>query len=155
MRLLIPARVRDMLSAYAAAAAPAAVCGLLLGQGGAGEIRVSRALPCPNTAAAGDRAHRFEIDLGGVVNVSRSLSGTAEQIVGFFHSRPYGGAEWESSDRAALALWPETVWMVVAPAKRPQPVLRAWWRGGHGAPRGVEMEIEIVAPSRARSLCPD
>jgi proteasome lid subunit RPN8/RPN11 len=155
VRLLVPAGVRERLGELAAAAAPALACGLLLGRERAGGLRVTRALPCPNAALAGDRQHRFEIDPGVLVNVSRSLRGTPERIVGFFHSRRDGDAEWEGSDRMALARWPEMVWMAVVAAGQPQPVLRARWRNGQGPQLLEEMEIEIVESHPVRSLCPE
>lgn len=153
MRLVVPPRVREVLHGCVDAASPYRACGLLLGDAGAAEIRVTRVLPCPNAVAVHERRSRFRIDPATLVHVSRSLRGTGTWIVGFFHSRPDGGTGLHASDRMALRLWPETVWMSVTRADGPEPTLRGWWRGSGGRPR-VE-ELEIMTPRvRTRSLCP-
>ena len=134
--------------------APEEVCGLLLGLRRGPEARVTRAPPCPNLAPPADRRRRFAIDPVEVLRAMRDLRGTEEELLGFYHSHPEGEAEPSPTDRKGMALWPETVWLVIGSERTgPEGRMRAWWvipREGRSPAESAEVTLEFGAPTRAR-----
>jgi proteasome lid subunit RPN8/RPN11 len=107
--LKITAVQRDTLSAAARAAFPHEVCGLLIGAG-EGTVVLSDLMVTPNIAA--DPARRFEIDPQVQFETLRRLRGTAQRIVGHFHSHPNGTATLSAHD-LAVAYDPDAIWVVI------------------------------------------
>lgn len=148
--------VRDGLRGHAARAWPHEACGLLIGRVDGTHVFVTRALPCPNQAPLEERHHRFSIDPRAVINVRRSLRGTGESIVGFYHSHTDGRAVPSALDLEHIRLWPETVWAIVPQTEgegEPGPV-RVWWLDD-GAREVRELSYRVAALSTGRMVCPD
>jgi proteasome lid subunit RPN8/RPN11 len=145
---------RDALRAHARRAFPDEACGLLIGRVDADAVRVTRVVPCPNQAPPEERHHRFSIDPRAVLNVRRTLRGTPESIVGFYHSHTDGRAVPSVLDLEHIRLWPETVWLIVpAGAEEEQPV-RAWWLDA-GEHEVRELAFRVAALGSARMACPE
>ena len=114
----------DAIRRHAAETWPLECCGLLVGPKGAdgdsdarpaddpgGGVRVNERIPCRNVAAEPARA--FEIDPQARFDTERRLRGTADAIVGHYHSHPGGPARPSATD-LALAFEPRMVWLIVA-----------------------------------------
>src|SRR5690554_3457562 len=97
--------VRDALLSHAARAFPDEACGILVGRVGSEGVLITRSVPCRNQAPAEERHHRFSIDPRAVINVRRTLRGTPESIVGFYHSHTDGRAVPSSLDLDHIRLW--------------------------------------------------
>jgi len=107
--LLSPADWRS-IAAAAEAAFPGEGCGLLVGQGG-DPVQVTRVVPAINLCA-GERNDRFELDPAARFAVQRTLRGTAERMVGHWHSHPNGRA-FPSAEDLARAAEPDLIWLIV------------------------------------------
>jgi proteasome lid subunit RPN8/RPN11 len=148
-------RLREAIAAHAAADYPREACGLLVGHLAAdGVARVTRVVRCPNRAETEAQTTRFLIDPGAVINVRRSLRGTAETIIGFYHSHPDRPAAPSASDLEYMRLWPRTVWLI-APVDAGIPhAVRVWLLDETDGPAPREMELVDPAPA-ARVGCPE
>lgn len=106
--LWLSAADRQRISAAALAAYPAECCGLLVGRTVADGIIVTGIEPAANLRPEPDR---FELDPAVHLRVQRMLRGTAERVVGHYHSHPNGRAEPSATDLAA-AHDPDLVWLI-------------------------------------------
>jgi proteasome lid subunit RPN8/RPN11 len=99
--------VRAQMIAHARDAYPDECCGLLVGVGSRIEqcVRVRNVDPRP--------AVRYAIDPAGHIALVRRLRGTAQSIVGCYHSHPAGPPAPSESD-VAEAYYPEFVWVIVS-----------------------------------------
>lgn len=154
IQVALTGRVGDAALDHAASAYPFEGCGLLIGYVEGDQVRVTRALPCPNVAAREEQTHRFVIDPRAVLNVRRSLRGTPEAIVGFYHSHPDAPAAPSATDLEFIRLWPETVWLIVPVAGGECGEPRAWWLDEGDAPRPREIAVH-VPPVPAAAACPE
>ena len=152
--VVVAGPVRDTVRAHAGRTLPEEACGLLVGRVEAERVLVTRAVPCPNQAPAGERHHRFSIDPRAVLNVRRTLRGSAESIVGFYHSHPDGRAVPSVLDLEHMRLWPETVWLIVPMEDQEAHPGRAWWLDA-GETEVRELSIRVAALSSARMTCPE
>ena len=152
----LTARVRDAAADHAAGTYPYEGCGLLIGYHSGDEVRVSRLLPCPNVAPPERRSHFFMIDPRVVINVRRSLRGTQEQVVGFYHSHPDAPAAPSATDMEYIRLWPETVWLIV-PVEGGEPgEARGWWLDQPEDERARELAVETIpVRTTAVAACPE
>lgn len=82
----------------AVAAHPREACGLLVGDGLG---RVSRVEPADNVAEEPER--RFSIDPMTLFRLHKALRGTAEQLIGHWHSHPRGEAVPSACDREMVS----------------------------------------------------
>ena len=153
-QLTLTGRAGEAALDHAATAYPFEGCGLLIGYLGEGDVRVTRALPCPNVAAREEQTHRFVIDPRAVLNVRRSLRNTAESVVGFYHSHPDAPAMPSTTDMEFIRLWPETVWLIVPVAGGEVGEPRAWWLDDVDSPRPRELTVH-VPPVPAAATCPE
>ena len=126
-QVTLPARIRDAALDHAVGTYPYEACGLLIGYQGEDGVRVSRSVRCPNVAPREAQTHRFAIDPRAVLNVARSLKGTPESIVGFYHSHPDAPAAPSATDMEFIRLWPETVWLIAPVSGGHAGEPRAWW----------------------------
>lgn len=147
------------IAEHAARGAPEEVCGLLIGAREAGTVQVTRATPCANLAEAAERHRRFLLDPRAVLDAQRTLRGSPESLLGFYHSHPNGEAEPSHLDRSYMTLWPATVWLIVPVDARAAPGQpRAWWldepnRNPEHAPAATEetrpRELDLrIEPTR-------
>jgi len=153
----IPAALGARVLEHAAGGYPLEVCGLLIGvaDGDGAALRVTRTLPCPNVAPAEERHHRFAIDPRVIINVQRTLRGTPERILGFYHSHPDAAAEPSATDMEYVRLWPETVWLIVPVSGGAAGQPRVWWLDGADAPAARELTLRTVRPRSEPAPCPD
>lgn len=147
--------VRDALREHAGRAFPHEACGLLIGAVDGERVFITRALPCPNLAPVEERHHRFTIDPRAVINVRRSLRGTPESIVGFYHSHTNGRAVPSALDLEHIRLWHETVWLIV-PEGSPagESPVRAWWLDA-GEQEVRELSYRVATLDVGRVACPE
>jgi proteasome lid subunit RPN8/RPN11 len=108
MIILAPEHLKALADA-AEAAFPHECCGLVLGTGRR-TIRVTRLLPAANLAPSGGT--RFELDPRVRLAAERGTRGTAERVVGHYHSHPDGSALPSPTDLAE-AWEPELIWLIV------------------------------------------
>lgn len=124
---MIVAAPGDLLAALprlAAAALPREACGLLVGRESADGVAVTGLAPSRNLAADEDA---FEIDAALQLALQRRLRGTAEAVVGVWHSHPAGAPT--PSARDAEGAW-ETglAWLITSGEET-----TAWRALGDGA----------------------
>ncbi|CAA7622315.1 M67 family metallopeptidase [Magnetospirillum sp. SS-4] len=100
----------------AEAAFPFECCGLLVGRGQR-VIEVTRLVPAPNLLA-GCAPDRFELDPRVRFATERALRGTAERLVGHWHSHP-NGSPLPSPTDLEQAWEPEMIWLIAAVAPLP------------------------------------
>jgi desampylase len=118
--------VRSVLQ-EALRARPEEACGLLVGTAEGGCARVGRVVACRNTAPPELRRRRFEIDPARVIQEERSLRGSTETVLGFYHSHPVGESVPSEWDLRYMALWPDAVWMIASRLEEGERAsLRAW-----------------------------
>lgn len=109
-RLVLPQAVRAAIFDHARREPDIECCGLLIGTG-EGVVVAARVHPTRNASCRPQR--RFEIDPQEQFDLLRSLRGSAERIIGHYHSHPGGPARPSEHDRA-MAHDPEAIWLVVA-----------------------------------------
>lgn len=126
-RLTLDPGDRARLDAWAASAYPEEACALLIGTGDPPSI--TRMVSCANVAA--DRRRRFEVDPAARIRLEVALRGTAERIVGVWHSHPNGSSEPSAAD-AAMIYEPDLIWLVTGIAPPARPVTRAFRPHGDG-----------------------
>jgi proteasome lid subunit RPN8/RPN11 len=130
--MLIASALLARIHAAAEAAYPHECCGLLVGRRRAdGTVVVSELAPSANVAAGGGR-DRFEVDPALRFALMRRLAGSAETIVGHYHSHPDHGA-WPSPQDVAMAFEPELVWLITAVTAGRATGSAAFRIGGPGA----------------------
>lgn len=101
----------NQITAAAAHAYPEECCGLLVGQRGGEAVHITQVVESPNIAT--NRWRRFEVDPALRLAMMRRLRGTAEEIVGHYHSHPDGPPQPSGHD-AAMAFETQLIWLVVA-----------------------------------------
>jgi proteasome lid subunit RPN8/RPN11 len=122
-------------------------CGLLVGERVDDRYEVTGLVPCENVAPPPLRRRRFGIDPRRVIEEERALRDSGRAVVGFYHSHPEGLPVPSGTDRDYMALWPDSVWVILG-REGPSPI-RAWTldpgrRGGV-----IELEVSGVASDAA------
>jgi proteasome lid subunit RPN8/RPN11 len=149
----IPGLVADRIVEHAVASEPFEACGLLVGRREEEAVWITRSVPCPNVAPLEERTRRFQIEPRAILNVRRTLRGTSESIVGFYHAHPDGSSSPSALDLEYIRLWPETVWVIAALGAAPNPSPRAWWLDAEETePRELPLR---VSRNVARTACPE
>lgn len=118
---------RAQLAAWAQGAYPEEACALVIGTGDPPSI--TRIVPCDNVAE--DRRRRFEVDPAARIRLEVSLRGTAERIIGVWHSHPNGRSQPSATD-AEMIYEPALIWLITGIAPPGQPVTRAFRPVGTG-----------------------
>ena len=155
-RVSLPARLRESAADHGVGAYPFEACGLLIGYATEEGVQVTRALRCPNVAPRELQTHRFSIDPRVVINVRRSLRGTLESVVGFYHSHPDAPAAPSATDMEFIRLWPETVWLIVPLNAGVAGEARAWGLDEPESPLAREIEVRVQPTRSAPALaCPE
>jgi proteasome lid subunit RPN8/RPN11 len=113
--IVLSASQRAQIVSIAERAYPEECCGLLIGRDDpTGRIIVARIVESRNVRT--DRARdRFEIDPQVRITVERELRGSAERVVGHYHSHPDHPAHPSSTD-LEMAFEPSLVWLIVGVA---------------------------------------
>lgn len=84
-----------------------------MGEVDGGFARTERIIPCENIELQERRRNRFSIDPREIIEVERSLRGTAEEVVGFYHTHPFSDAVPSGVDHTFMELWPDSLWLIV------------------------------------------
>lgn len=131
----------DHINALAQQAYPGECCGLLAGRVEAGDvITVTRVVPSANVADPPGN-DRFEVAPKVRFDLMRELDGTAETVVGHFHSHPDQAAEPSMTD-LSMAFEPDLIWLITAVAQGAAQPTRAWrLNRDTGVIQAVAMEI--------------
>jgi len=119
------------IRASAAAAHPREACGLLVG---GADGRVNRVEPADNVAAEPER--RFSIDPITLFRLHKALRGTADALIGHWHSHPRGEAVPSACDREMVSDM-EMAWLILDS----RGVARAWRPAADGFVEIPLMEI--------------
>jgi proteasome lid subunit RPN8/RPN11 len=83
--------------------------------------------------------------------VRRSLRGSQESVIGFFHSHPDCAAAPSATDMEYIRLWPETVWLIVPVFGGEATQPRAWWLDDVEETHARELAVEVL-PVRAAAM---
>lgn len=132
------------IAAAAVAAYPNEACGLLIGSTDDAGWRVKAAVAGPNVHPEPRR--RFEVDPKLVFAWMRKLRGSADSLVGHFHSHPDGPAEPSATDRDS-AYDRNALWLIAAVTRDGVRGLRAYRLGKGSDPAFLEVPIAGAAPS--------
>jgi proteasome lid subunit RPN8/RPN11 len=119
------------------------VCGLLVGGINGGGVRVERIIRCPNIEPDERRSNRFSIDPREIIEVERSLRGTGEEVVGFYHSHPFSDAVPSGVDLTFMELWPDALWLIAERTGEPGGGRMRIWQWDPDAARRVR-EIPLL-----------
>ena len=103
---------RAILREQAQLAYPKECCGLLIGREDGGGLRVTRVQPSVNQDPDGG-ARAFEVDPALILSWHRQLRGTAERIIGHYHSHPNEPARPSPTD-LERAWEPGMIWLILA-----------------------------------------
>lgn len=91
---------------------PDEACGLIVGRvDDAGDHLVSRLETSANVAE--DTRHTFEIDPRFLIGLQRMLRGSADEVIGLYHSHPEGAAQPSRTD-LEKAWEPALVWVIAS-----------------------------------------
>jgi proteasome lid subunit RPN8/RPN11 len=101
---------------------PEECCGFLLGP--AAEPRRIATTRRAKNIAPKDRARRYVIDPMETLTVTKSLAGTSDEILGFYHSHPDHPAVPSEYDRGRA--WPWWSYLISSIVRRTPTDLRAW-----------------------------
>ncbi|MBW7836679.1 MAG: M67 family metallopeptidase [Sphingomonadales bacterium] len=104
----------DAVTAAASAAYPEECCGLLIGAKEGDRWRIDEAVAAANVAPRPRHDH-FEIDPALHLRLQRELRGTAQAVIGHYHSHPNGRAAPSRADMAQ-AEDPSRLWLIAAVA---------------------------------------
>lgn len=97
---------------------PQEACGLLVGRAG----RVEQALTCLNRAT--DRRQGYLIDPEDYLHIEQQVANAGRQVVGAWHSHPYGDAVPSETDRQLA--WPGWHYLILGFRGRLPTQCRAW-----------------------------
>lgn len=125
MALVLPPTVTSQMYAHAQAEYPLEACGILVGQLANGDRRVARAVETANVEPV--RGHdRFVMDTRALLRVDRETRGTAEAVVGFYHSHPDHPCEPSPTDFTFASLWPDHAFLIIEVRERVAVACRSW-----------------------------
>lgn len=96
---------------------PHECCGFLVGRvqqkGESRRIRIERAVPAENINR--ERARdRYEIHPLAYLQLEKSLTGTGQEIVGYYHSHPDHPSRPSTTDLTLFGGWPGYIYVIVA-----------------------------------------
>lgn len=125
----LPAGIREAVIVQARAAYPNEMCGLIIGDGPAGEGgRALRFEPARNKAAS---PYRYEIDPDDLLRLTIATDEADEVFWGIVHSHTHSPAVPSPTD-VGLAFYPDSLYLLVSLAEDQadpatgQPGIRAW-----------------------------
>lgn len=104
---------------------PEECCGLLIGRRDTARKLYITEVAESDNVAIGQRNRRFELDPALRLSLMRRLRGTADDIVGHYHSHPDGTAVPSAHD-AAMVFEPELVWLIISVSARRAGDARCW-----------------------------
>lgn len=103
---------REALRDQAQAAYPKECCGLLIGREDGPDLVVTRVQPSVNQDPDGG-ARAFEVDPALILSWHKRLRGTAERIIGHYHSHPDEPARPSATD-LERAWEPGMIWLILS-----------------------------------------
>ncbi|WP_164516599.1 Mov34/MPN/PAD-1 family protein [Minwuia thermotolerans] len=110
-RVALPEDCAGEIFAALSGSFPEEGCGLLVGRLEDGSVRIESVVPSPNIAEA--REKTFEIDPGLRLRTQREARAAGLEIVGHYHSHPFGEPIPSDTDRGRAAGEPELVWLIM------------------------------------------
>jgi proteasome lid subunit RPN8/RPN11 len=111
--VVLPAELLETITNAAEVGYPDEACGLLVGTVKPdGMVLVTNVEPAPNVAS-GSRTDRFEVDPRVRFALIRRLRGSAECLIGHYHSHPDHPASPSRRD-LEMAFEPELVWVITS-----------------------------------------
>lgn len=118
---------------------PEECCGFLIGP--ASEPRRIAGTRRAKNVAPTDRERRYVIDPMELLATSKTLRGTSDEILGFYHSHPDHPAVPSEHDRGRA--WPWWSYLILSIVRRTPADLRAWLLDDEtGAFRPDELRLE-------------
>ncbi|WP_416898430.1 MAG: M67 family metallopeptidase [Minwuia sp.] len=137
-RVRLPADCAGEIFRQLGEAMPNEGCGLLLGRRAGDLIEIGAIVPSPNLAE--DAATHFEIDPGLRLRTQRESRARGVEVVGHFHSHPFGDPVPSERDRAE-AHEPELVWLIMGMRWGGPQGLAAWRLAPDDEPERLEIEV--------------
>lgn len=143
--IAIPPDLLERIACAAEAAWPTECCGLVVGNGPPGRLRVHEIVPAANLLA--DTFDRFELDPAMRLKTEKKLRGGPFRVIGHYHSHP-DGSPLPSAEDLARAWEPGMVWLIAAvkdgrtlsiTAHRPRPDRRCF--------RQIRLETTCALPA--------
>ena len=119
---------------------PEEACGLLVGRREGDMLHIGEAVPSPNLAD--EREKRFEIDPGLRLRTQRAARESGLEVVGLYHSHPFGEPEPSATDRERAALEPDLVWLSAGLRWGGLDGLAAWRLPPVEAPVRLDLDIQ-------------
>ncbi|WP_417518428.1 M67 family metallopeptidase [Minwuia sp.] len=120
------------------AALPNEGCGLLIGTRDGARVTIADVIESPNLSVNAPKA--FEIDPGLRLRTQRAARAEGLEIVGHFHSHPFGQPVPSDCDRAE-AHEPDLVWLIMGLRWGGPEGLAAWRLAPESAPERLDLEI--------------
>ncbi len=144
--LVVDQKILGEMCDHARRTYPAECCGLLTGQRTPRSIVVHGAVIARNLAAS-RRNTRYVLDSETLLRTMRSLAGTADQIIGFYHSHP--NASPVPSRRDVSEAWTGYVYLIIPVVSGVPGQPRAWSLDrclSRFAPIAISTGAHIVQP---------
>jgi proteasome lid subunit RPN8/RPN11 len=111
--VVLSAELLETITSAAEESYPDEACGLLVGTAEPdGVVLVTSVEPAPNVAS-GSRGDRFEVDPRVRFALMRRLRGSAECLIGHYHSHPDHPASPSGRD-LEMAFEPELIWVITS-----------------------------------------
>ena len=122
--LRIRAACVESIEMHARETYPEECCGFLIGPSKTRPRRIVTARRARNVAPS-DRERRYTIEPIEILTVEKSLRGSSNGILGFYHSHPDHPAAPSAYDRER-ASWPGYSYLILSIRKREPAALTAW-----------------------------
>lgn len=149
-RVLMNADAGGRMLAHLFECFPEEGCGLLIGVADDAVVEVRDAVPSQNIAD--ERERRFEIDPGLRLRTQRAARAEGLDVVGLYHSHPFGEPQPSSVDRERAALESDLVWLIAGLRWGGPQGLAAWLLPEGAEPRRLDLVIEEEAMEQRDEL---
>ncbi len=128
-RISLPGPLREELAAIAVNGYPYETCGILVGAGANGQVRVERVFEARNlnTERARDR---YVLDPDDMMTADLAAREAGLEIVGFWHTHPDHPARPSETDREAA--WDGYSYVILSVSGEGMEDLRSWRLNGKG-----------------------
>lgn len=138
-RVMLPIDCAGQIFSHLGEAMPNEGCGLLIGQWNGETLNVAGVAPSPNISEESETA--FEIDPGVRLKTQRAARDAGLQVVGHFHSHPYGEPVPSDCDREQARMEPDLVWLIMGLRWGGPQGLAAWRLSPDTEPERIDIEI--------------
>lgn len=110
--IISPLAVLKSITDAAEKAYPEEACGLLVGRRHRRNTLIETAIESANVTT-GSKTKRFEVDPKTRFDVMRAVDGSAQSIIGLYHSHPDYPSEPSETDKQMI-FEPDLIWLIVS-----------------------------------------